>query len=174
MDKTTLPGVTISQVERTHAWWRYFWPIQSRRALLSTLVVQGVGLPLMGLFAYLAAPHVLPQIVIGAAACGLYFGLYPYLPARLTLVTRSEARHHLDDMQARLVQLRYVVSEQERRPGRFHYRSKRSRLWRWDEEDIELLVRDHELVLNGPIGMLAYLRAKLLAPEDFSYLNKKA
>ena len=77
MNKTTLPGVTISHVERTHTLWRYFWPIQSRRALLSTLAVQGVGLPLMGLFAYLAAPHALPQIVAGAAAGGLYFGCIP-------------------------------------------------------------------------------------------------
>lgn len=43
MHKTNIPGVTISEVKRTHAWWRYFWPLQSRRALLSCLFLLAVG-----------------------------------------------------------------------------------------------------------------------------------
>jgi hypothetical protein len=174
MNKTTIAGLTISAVERTHAWWRYVLPFQTRRALLTILAVQAVCLPCMALFAYLAAPHLMFQIVLGSALSGFTIALHPYLPARLTLATRGEARHFACDLQALLAKLRYVESEQLERPGRFHYRSKRSRMLRWDEEDIELLVRDHELVLNGPIYILRHLRAKLLKPGDFAYLDKKA
>lgn len=172
MNKTTIAGVTISKVKRTHAWWLYLWPFQSRRALLTTLALQAVVLPVMGLFAFLASPHSLFPIVICSAAGGLLGGLYPLLPATLTLATRGVTRPALTDLQARLARLGYVASDQQPRPGRFHYRSKRSRFWRWDEQDIELLVHDHELVLSGPVAILALLRARLLPPDDFAYLNK--
>jgi hypothetical protein len=173
MNKTTVVGMTISTFERTHAWWRYFWPFQSRRALLTILVVLAVGLPIVAGFSVLVGSNAVFQGVIFSALCGLYVGLYPYLPARLTFATRGEAQHFASDVQAQLVRLRYVASEQSPRAGRFHYRSKRPRLWRWDEEDMELLVHEHELVLSGPVGMLTLIRARLLPPEDFAYLDKK-
>jgi hypothetical protein len=171
MNKTTLNGVTISQVQRTHAWWLYFWPFQSTRALLSTLVILAVGLSIMGGFFYLMAPHALRGGLIASTVGSLLWGLYPLLPARLTLATRSEARHFTADLQARLLRFGYVASDQPPRPGRFHYRSKMSRFWRWDEQDIELLVHDHELVLNGPVTILHLLRARLLLPDDRAYLK---
>jgi hypothetical protein len=174
MNKTTIAGLTISQVERTHAWWRYLWPIQTRRALLTTLTIHAVCLPLAAVFLHFAAPQAVVPLVICGALGGLYFGLYPYLPARLTLATRGEARHFTADVAIELTRLRYVASEQPRRPGNCHYRSKTSRSWRWDEQDIDMLVQDHALVLNGPVFMLAVLRARLLPPENFDYLDKKA
>ncbi len=96
--------------------------------------------------------------------------MYAVLPTRLTLTTRSEARHHLTDLQALLPRLGYVASDQPMVPGRFHYRSKMSRFWRWDEQDIELLVHEHELVLNGPITQLRLLRARLL-PDSRAYFK---
>lgn len=172
MHKTTIPGVTISEVKRTHAWWRYLWPFQSRRELLSTTGLLAVGLSVVGGIIYLMNPDAVRGSLIAGALGGLCCGVYPLLPARLTLATRSEARHHLTDLQARLVKFGYVASDQPLVPGRFHYRSKMSRFWRWDEQDIELLVHDHELVLNGPVAVLGLLRARLLLPDDYAYLNK--
>jgi hypothetical protein len=172
MNKTTLPGVTISQVKRTHGMFMYLWPFQSCRELLSAMGLLAVCLPIMGTIVYLLDPAALEPVLIGAVIGSFCCGVYPLLPARLTLATRSEARHITSDLQARLIKLGYVASDQQPRPDRFHYRSKRSRFWRWDEQDIELLVHDHELVLNGPVAVLALLRARLLPPEDFAYLNK--
>ena len=173
MNKTTLTGVTISQVKRTHAWWLYLWPFQSRRELLHTFALLAVGLPILAATFYLFDPtSSLVPVLIGSTTGGLLCGVYPLLPARLTLATRDEAGLALTDLQARLVRFGYVASEQPKVPGRFHYRSKMPRLWRWDEQDIELLVQGHELVLNGPVAMLALLRARLLLPDDYAYLNK--
>jgi hypothetical protein len=174
MNKTTISGLTISQVERTHAWWRYLWPVQSRRALLTMLGVQAVGLPLAAVFAHFAAPQAVVPLVICAALGGLYFGQYPYLPARVTMATHGEARHFIADVAIELTKLCYVESEQPRRPGSCHYRSKTSRFWRWDEQDIDVLVQDHALVLTGPVLVLAILRARLRPPANFAYLDKKA
>jgi hypothetical protein len=171
MNKTTFPGVTISQVKRTHAWWRYFQPFQSMRQLLYMGAVLAVGLALVGWFFYRMAPDLLRGGLIAGSFGGLLW-LYPLLPARLTLATRSEARHHLADLQARLVKFGYVASAQPQVAGRFHYRCKMPRWLCWDEQDIELLVHDHELVLNGPVTILRLLRARLLLPEDYAYLNK--
>jgi hypothetical protein len=174
MNKTTIAGVTISTVKRTHAWWLYLWPFQSKRALLTTLALNAACLPIMAGFGYLIASQAVFQAVIFAAVCGLLCSVYPLLPGTLSLVTPGSPRPALLDLQARLARLGYVASNQPPRPGRYHYRSKRSRFWRWDEQDIELLVHDHKLVLNGPVAILAMLRARLLPPEDFAYLNKKA
>jgi hypothetical protein len=171
MNKTTLPGVTISQVKRTHGMLMYLWPFQSRRELLSAIALLAVCLPIMGTIIYLLDPAGLESVLIGAVVGSFLCGVYPLLPARLTLATRSEARHFTADLQARLIKFGYVASDQQPRPGRFHYRSKRSRFWRWDEQDIELLVHDHELVLNGPVIVLRFLRARLLLPADRAYLK---
>jgi hypothetical protein len=174
MNKTTIAGVTISKVERTHALWRYLWAFQSRRALLTILALNAVILPMVAGFGYLIGSQAVLQAVLFSAVCGLICGLYPLLPATLTLAAAGSPRSALVDLQARLIRLGYVASDQPPHPGRLHYRSKRSRFWRWDEQDVELLVHEHELVLNGPVAILAMLRARLLPPENFDYLDKKA
>lgn len=172
MNKTKFPGVTISQVKRTHGVLMYFWPFQSRRELLHSIALLAVCLPIIGSIIYLLDPAALESVLIGAVVGSFCCGVYPLLPARLTLATRSEARHFTNELEARLVKLGYVTSDRPPRVGRFHYRSKRSRLWRWDEQDIEMLVEGHELVLNGPVAVLSQLRARLLLPDDHAYLNK--
>lgn len=171
MNKTKMPGVMISSVERTHPWWRYFWPFYSRRQLLVSIFLLVVGTATMGGLIYLLDPHAMGNAMIGAALGGGGWGLYPLLPARLTLSTRSDAGPHIPDIQARLTKLGYVESEQPQPPDRLLYRSKRPRFWRWDEQDIEVLVHNQELVLNGPVTVLCVLRARLLLPDDRAYLK---
>jgi hypothetical protein len=173
MYKTKLLGVTISNVQRTHDWWRYVQPFQSRQALLQILAVLVVLLPIAGWIAYQLAPRLLP-FGVGGALFGIYWAMYLYLPARLTLATRCEARYVVTDLQALLLKLGYVESGQPRVPGRFHYRSKQAPFWRWHEQEVELLVSGYELVVAGPVVVLNWMRIKLLAPKDFAYLDKKA
>lgn len=171
MHKTILPGVTISEVKRTHAWWLYLWPFQSRRALLRCLVILAVCLPIMAVIVLRTNPYALPYVLICAALGGIISVAYPLLPTRLTLATRSEARHHLADLQARLVKFGYVASDKPLMPGSFHYRSKHSEFWHLDEQVTELVVHEHELVLNGPVIIMRVLRAGLLLPDDYAYLK---
>jgi hypothetical protein len=174
MKKTTISSLTISEVRREHAWWRYFWPLQSRRALAQTLVVLTVLLSAMGwTVVHLLDPAGLAPVLFCATTAYFLCGVYPLLPARLNLATRGEARHFVADVQARLIKIGYVVSDQPQVPGRFHYCSKLPRWLCWDEQEVELLVSEHELVLHGPITVLRLLRARLLPPEDYAYLKAK-
>lgn len=172
MNSTKLTGVTISQVQRTHGWQRYFWPFQSRRALLHILAALAVGLPIVGGIIYLLDPRAVFNSLIGGLFLALYWSVYAVLPARVTLATRSEALHFVTDLQAMLTKLGYVVSDPPMMAGSLHYHARCPRLLRWDEQNIELLVHDHELVLNGPVTVLRVLRARLLLPDDYAYLNK--
>jgi hypothetical protein len=171
MNKTTLPSVTISQVKRTHGWQRYFWPFQSRRALLHILAALATALPIVGGIVYLLDSRAVFNSLIGGPFLALYWTVYAFLPARVTLATRSEARYFVTDLQAMLTKLGYVAGERPMMPGSLHYHAKCSRFWRWDEQDIELLVHEHELVLNGPVTVLRLLRARLLLPNDRAYLK---
>ncbi|MDB5976417.1 MAG: hypothetical protein JWR07_3177 [Nevskia sp.] len=172
MQKTTLHGVTISQVQRTHAWWLYLWPFQSRRILWQSIILMGTCLPIMGVTVYLLDPAGLWPVLLGGTTGYFLCVLYPLLAARLTLATRSEARHCVADLQARLLKFGYVAKELEAPlvPGRFVYQSKHE-FWRRDEQNVELLVREHNLVLNGPVAILRLLRTKLLLPDDYAYLK---
>lgn len=171
MNKTTIPGVTISRVQRTHTWWRYFWPIQTWDELRSTLTVLAIGLPVVAVVKHLLAPTGMLSVLIGGAIGGILSIGYCALPARLTLTTRSEARHHLKDLQAMLLAQGYVTTDQPVLPGSYLYRSKLPRWLICDAHDnLKLVVRDHQIVLTGPIASLYLLRARLL-PDPNAYLK---
>lgn len=171
MNKTTTPDVTISKVARSHAWWVYFMPFQCWREFRSTIVILALGLLVVGVIIYRVDPEGLEQVLTCSAIGGVYVGVYGALPARLTLATRSEARHHFADLQARLVKGGYVASDEPVLPGSYHYRSKFPRWLSWDSQDIRLVVRDHEIVLTGPINPLRLLRVQLLRTEDHAYVK---
>jgi hypothetical protein len=174
MHKTKIAGVTISMVKRTHAVLMYLWPFQSLRAVLHSVVVVTVGLSILELVMYLLAPKAMVAALIGWIIFYLVRFVYTLLPARLTLVSLGQARHVVSDVQDLLIMLGYVASEQPPMPGRFRFRSKHSPFWRWREQEVELLVSEHELVVTGPVTSLYWVRIRLLKREDFSYLDKKA
>lgn len=172
MNKTTITGVTVSQVQRTHAWRLYLWPFQSWRAVLHSIVWVAFALLGIGAIKYLLAPANMLIVLIGGAVGGLLSSAYAALPARLTLATRSEARHHLADLQALLVKFGCVASDQPVLPGSYLYRGKLPRWLICDSQDnVKLVVRDHEIVVTGPILILHLLRAQLLRRDDYAYLK---
>lgn len=171
MNKTTAPDVTLSRVERTHAWWAFLWPFQSWREVQFTIAMLTFGLLVMGVIFYQIDPEGL-GFALTCSAIGGFIGVYGALPARLTLATCSEARHHLADLQAWLAKCGYVTSDQSALPGNYHYRSKLPRWLICDAHDnLKLVVRDHEIVLTGPIAPLVLLRGILLRTEDHAYLR---
>lgn len=168
MQKTIVPGMTISELERTHAWWRCFWPFQSRRAQLQTLAVVAVEVAIMGAVLHALNPASSLMPVLLAAPLIIVSGAQLLLPARLIMTTHEEARHSLTDLHARLLKLGYVPSEQPMPQERFGYRHKFPRWLQWGEYDLELLMHGHELVLDGPMAILRGLRAEMLRPDDRS------
>lgn len=172
MDKTTIIGVTVSQVEHTHAWRLYFWPFQTRRAVRSVLVWLACGLAIVAAIKYMLDPANMLIVLIGGAVGGIVCSAYAALPARLTLGTRSEARHHLSDLQSLLIKNGGVASGEQVLPGSYLYRSKLPRWLICDSQDsITLVVRDHEIILTGPILSLHLLRAQLLRRDDYAFLK---
>ncbi|MES2760445.1 MAG: hypothetical protein V4693_23985 [Pseudomonadota bacterium] len=172
MDKTTIIGVTVSLVQHTHARRLYFWPFQTWHALRSALIWQAFGMSVIGMIKYMLDPANMLIVLIGAAVSGLLCSAYAGLPARLTLATRSEARHHLADLQALLIKNGCVESEQQVPPGSYLYRSKLPRWLICDSQDyLKLEVREHEMVLTAPILVLHLLRAQLLRRDDYAFLK---
>ncbi|MFC0132855.1 hypothetical protein CR105_13555 [Massilia eurypsychrophila] len=172
MDKTTFIGVTVSQVHHAHARRLYFLPFQTWRALRSALVWQAFGIAIIGAVKYSLAPANMLVVMIGGAFSGLLCSAYAGLPARLTLSTRSEARHHLADLQALLVKNSFVASDQPVLHGSYLYRGKLPRwLICYSQDNLKLEVRDHEIVLTAPILILHLLRAQLLRRDDYAFLK---
>lgn len=172
MNKTTITGVTVSQVQHTHAWRLYLWPFRPWRAVRASLIWLAFALSVIGAIKYLLAPENMLIVLIGAAVSGLLCGAYATLPARLALASRSEARHHLADLQALLAKNGLVASDQPVPPGSYLYRGKLPRWLVYDSQDnVKLVVRDHEIVLTGPIIVLHLLRAQLLKRDDYAYLK---
>ncbi|PIL44479.1 hypothetical protein CR105_13550 [Massilia eurypsychrophila] len=163
--------MSISELERTHAWWRYLWPFRSRRTQLQTLALLAaeVCIMLAAVYALNPSPSLAPVLL--AAPLILLSGAQFLLPARLVMATQDDACHAVTDLQARLLKLGYVRSEQPMPQGSFRYRHKYPRWLQWGEQDVELLVHGHELVLDGPMAVLYGLRAEMLLPDE---RNRKA
>lgn len=67
------------------------------------------------------APQALPYTLIGGLISGLWLGPYRSLPARMTITTRSEARHHLGDVQKLLMKIGFVRTAELTEPGHYRY-----------------------------------------------------
>lgn len=158
-----MQSITVSKIERAHGRLMYWWPFQSRRQVLSfaTFFVGSLLLEAAFLY-YLLPPEYLVNCLIGGALCAIYLGIYRVLPARLTLVTRAEARHFMADLQPMILALGYRQSEQPLQPGRLHFCNKAPRWASWDEQDFEVRIGEHDIVLRGPIASLELLRPRLL------------
>jgi hypothetical protein len=116
------PLFELSPVERTHAWWAYLWPFQSRQDRAVMLSVLALGLLLCSVAVWLwVAPQALPYTLTGGLIGGLWLGPWRSLPAHMTITTRSEACQHLADVQKLLMKLGFVLSTRVTEPGHYHY-----------------------------------------------------
>lgn len=163
---TAPPPFTLSPIQRTHAWWLYIWPFQSRRMLLITAVLLSAGSLLMTTILLWLDPGPLPYALAGCIIGGVYFGPYRALPAQMTITTRSDARHFVQDVKELVLSAGYIISDRATEAGRTHYCNKlRDKLggWlSWDESDIDLWLGPNEIELRGPIAAMEWLQARLI------------
>jgi hypothetical protein len=159
-----MQAITLSAIERTHGLLMYGWPIQSRRQLLSATAFVGGGLLVMALILYCvgAPPTYFRAAMFGGAIGGIYCGIYRVLPARMTLATRGEARHFVAELKPLILALGYRHSDEPAEAGRLHFCNKAPRWMSWDEQDLDMRVGAHDIVLAGPVVSLELLRARLL------------
>jgi hypothetical protein len=161
------PPFELSPVERTHAWWLYLWPFQSRQERVLSLRIFAAVLLLWTLIIWLWFDHgALPYTLAGALIGGVWLGPYRGLPAKMNITTRSEARHHLDDVQKLVRKIGFVPSGQETQPGHYHYVAKAPdhpllRPLYVEGQTFDLRVGEHTIELASQIRWIEWLHGQL-------------
>jgi hypothetical protein len=161
------PLFAFSPIERTHRAWRYLWPFQSRQERVLILRIFAVGLLLMSLTVWLFLDHgALPYTLVGGLLGGLWLGPYRSLPAKMTITTRSEARHHLADVQNLVLKIGFVPSGKVTQPGMYHYgvEPPHHALWRLfyvSGQTFDLRVGEHTIELRGQVRWIEWLHRQL-------------
>lgn len=164
------PPFVVSPVKRTHSVRRYLWPFQTRKCLIWTVCLLAGGcLAWTAVILLWLDPGALPWALVGAVTGGMYMGPYIMLPAQMTISSRSDARHHVDDVTRAMLRMGYVVGAATSEPGHIHYEPKLSSKLRWlywSEQDIDLRHRDNKIELSGPVSKMERLRYHLLKQLD--------
>jgi hypothetical protein len=164
---TTPPPFALSPIERTHSAWIYLWPFQSRQELVLLLRIFAVGLLLMSLVVWLWLDHgALPYTLVGGMLGGLWLGPYRSLPAKMTITTRSEARHHLDEVQKLVLKIGFVPSGKATQPGHYHYGAEAPdhaflRLLYVEGQTFDLRVGEHSIELHSQVRWIEWLDRQL-------------
>lgn len=158
--------LSLSAIERTHGSLMFWWPIQSRRQLVLAAAFISAALLASAWIVHYFFPQYQTGALIGAAVGAVYCGIYRVLPARMTLATRGEARYFLPDLHGLIVSIGYRQSDQPAQPGRLHFCNKAPRWLSWDEQDLDVGIGAHEIILSGPIASLETLRTRLLQQQE--------
>lgn len=162
----TADGITVAEITRMHGVLRYLWPFWSTRQLRLVALLIGVPAALLAALLWWLDPKAMPTTVCGAVAGGM-FVVYLVMPARLRLITRGEAKHFIGDMHKVLVTLGYGRSTDPADPARHHYRVVKIPAWvewtNWAEADIEFRIGPHDIVIDGPVGILVFMRRRILS-----------
>lgn len=165
----TADGITVAEVTKRHGVLRSLWPFQSARHHWMMAVLIGVPLALGAALLSWLDPGAIPTCVCSGFV-GAMYTIYWVVPARLRLTTCGEARHFIGDMDKVLVSLGYGRSAHPDDPARHHYRL--VRLWSWlewsnqAEADIEFRVGQREIVIDGPILILRWMRLRILRRNE--------
>jgi len=163
---TVPPPFTLSRAKRTHTWQAYLWPFQSGRECIVMLRVFAVGLLLCSVMVWLwVTPEALPYTLAGGLAGGLWLGPYRSLPGRMTIITRSEARYHLGDLEKLLMKRGFVRSAEATEPGHHRYIHPRPQALLLPlyvaGQTFDLRVCDHTIHLQSQIRWIEWMHAQL-------------
>ena len=155
-----MKNVTMSEVTRTHAPYRFLCPIRSRRQLIAFGIFLLFGLPLIALLLKLLDPSAPLSYIIIPALVGGSAPMFAVLPARLRMVTRFHAGHLIHTLDETIQSLGYERSESSAAAGA-RYHATQPRWLAWKENDIEVMVRDHTIEVNGPVCAMRVLQERL-------------
>lgn len=154
-----MQNVTMSEVTRTHAPYRFLCPIRSRRQLLAFGIFLLFGLPAIALLLKLLDPTAPLSYILIPALVGGSVPMFAVLPARLRLVTRFHAGHLIHTLDETIQSLGYRRSESVSTGA--HYHAMQPSWLAWKENDIEVMVRDHTIEISGPVCAMRVLQEKL-------------
>jgi hypothetical protein len=161
------PPFAFSTIERTHSAWRYLWPFNSRQEQVVILSIFAAVLLLWTIIVWLWLPHgALPYTLAGATIGGMWLGPYHSLPAIMTITTRSEARHHLADVQKLVLRIAFEPSGKLTEPGHYHYigkmpKNKLLRLVAVEGVTFDLRVGEHTIELYSELRWIEWMHSQL-------------
>ena len=159
------PPFELSPIERTHFWWGYVWPFQTRKTLIWMLgLLAGGTLVDTAMVLLWLDPGALPYVIGGALIGGMYMGPYRVLPAKMTMTSRGEARQHVDAITQMLLRRGYIVDQPTDQAGHVRYCPKSRDRWPWlywSEQEMGLHWHNHQIELRGPCNMIEWLHGKL-------------
>lgn len=154
-----MKNVTLSQVTRAHAPYRFLCPIRSRRQLVAFGIFLLFGLPVIALLLKLLDPSAPLAYILVPALVGGSLPMFAVLPARLSMVTRFHAGHLIHTLDETIQSLGYARSETTAAGARYH--TMQPRWLAWKENDIAVTVRDHSIEISGPVCAMRALQEKL-------------
>lgn len=166
--KPVPPPFELSTVERAHAWWGYLWPFRTRKDLVVTLCIQAGGsLAWTAVILLWLDPGALPWALGGGLIGGTWLGPYRSLPAKMTITTRSAARHHLADVQKMVLKIGFVPSGKVTKPGHYHYGFNLPdhallRLLYVEGQEFCLHVGEHTIELHSQVRWIEWTHNQLL------------
>ncbi|MES2758350.1 MAG: hypothetical protein V4693_13330 [Pseudomonadota bacterium] len=153
-----MKSVSMSQVVRAHDPIRFLCPIQSWRQLLSLGFTLVVGLTFIAMVCMAIDPsapvaYILVPVLVGGLA-----PVFAALPARFQVNTRFHAQYFVKTLDEAILSMGYSATQAA--DGRTSYQPQ-ARLFRWKENAIEVSVRDHAIVVGGPVFALRMLQQRL-------------
>lgn len=107
----------------------------------------------------------LPLSLIGCVIGSMYFGPCNFLPARMTITTRREARCLVAEVEQLILGMGYMV-DHSARAGHVNYcrqwYSGFGRWFAWKELEVELHWSSDSIEIRGPVVLVEWLRYRLI------------
>lgn len=153
-----MKSVSMSQVVRAHDAIRFLCPIQSWSQLLSLGFTLVVGLTFIAMVCMAIDPTAPVAYIAVPVLVGGLAPVFAALPGRFQVNTRFHAQHFVKTLDEAILSMGY--SPVKSVDGRTRYQP-HARPFRWKENAIEVSVREHAIVVGGPVFALRTLQQRL-------------
>jgi hypothetical protein len=153
-----MKSVSMSQVVRAHDPIRFLCPIQSWSQLLSLGFTLVVGLTFIVMVCMAIDPTAPVAYIAVPVLVGGLAPVFAALPARFQVHTRFDAHYFVKTLDEAILSMGYSAAQSA--DGRTSYQPQ-ARLFRWKENAIEVSVREHAIVVGGPVFVLRMLQQRL-------------
>ena len=155
-----MKSVSLSQVVRSHDYFRFICPLQSWRQFLSLAATLCVGLTCIAVLFMAIDPGAPVAYIIVPILLGGLAPVFAALPGKFEVVTRFHAQYFLKTLDQSIVSMGY--SAQLPAAGHTRRYSRSTSLFDWKEHAIVVTVGEHAITIDGPIFTLRMLQRKLI------------
>lgn len=157
-----MKSVTLSQVVRSQQSYRLANRVQSWRELAALALTLSVGLVGIALLLMTLDPGAPLAWIIVPVLLGGTVPLFAALPGQFDVLTRFDAAHFLNNVEANLQAMGYAVDQAaSAHDGRCRCYRRRAHLFHWKESTLTLSVHDHAITIAGPMPALRQLQHRL-------------